>query len=110
MWKLSRVKGPSGVTAEERSDHRMASGKELDWGNEGSLTKFYADDRKGLIDKMVKDGWNPCQTPSEQSKWWDTQKQKRMKKAGILLARQLCVLTEKARASIDKITQSQSRS
>lgn len=70
------------------------SGKDIKAGPPGSLINSYMTDRRSLIDKMQKDGWDVSQSLESQREWLLKQKKEKTKKMGVLLVHQLAGLIE----------------
>ena len=75
---------------------------EVKRGPAGSLIEVYMTDRKELIKRMQKDGWDTSQTLEQQRKWIDKEKRNKTKKIGVLLIHQLAGLIDQVVASTRK--------
>lgn len=75
------------------------SGKDVKMGPPGSLINSYMTDRRSLIDRMQKDGWDVSQSLESQREWVRKQKREKTKKTGVLLVHQLAGLIEQ----VDKV-------
>ncbi|GCC39762.1 hypothetical protein chiPu_0023872 [Chiloscyllium punctatum] len=58
---------------------------DLEWGPEGSLTRFLADENKKVIKAMLRSVWRPADPLDAQQEWWVRQKRDRKEKACILV-------------------------
>ncbi|GCC40842.1 hypothetical protein chiPu_0024706, partial [Chiloscyllium punctatum] len=58
---------------------------DVEWGPEGSLTRFIADENKMVIKAMLRSGWRPADPLDAQWEWWAHQKRDRCEKACILV-------------------------
>ncbi|GCC46542.1 hypothetical protein chiPu_0031020, partial [Chiloscyllium punctatum] len=62
-----------------------SAAEDLDWGPEGSLTRFIADENKKVTKAMLHSGWRPADLLDVQHEWWVRQKKDRYEKACILV-------------------------
>ncbi|GCC43725.1 hypothetical protein chiPu_0027842 [Chiloscyllium punctatum] len=58
---------------------------DLEWGPEGSLPRFIADENKKVIETMLRSGWRPADPLDAQREWWVRQKRDRYEKACVLV-------------------------
>ncbi|GCC43102.1 hypothetical protein chiPu_0027282 [Chiloscyllium punctatum] len=58
---------------------------DLEWGPEGSLTRFIANENKKVIKAMLRSGWRPADPLDAQQEWWVHQKRDRYEKACVLV-------------------------
>ncbi|GCC49111.1 hypothetical protein chiPu_0033673 [Chiloscyllium punctatum] len=58
---------------------------DLEWGPEGSLTHYIADENKKVIKAMLRLGWRPVDPLDAQREWWVRQKRDRYEKACVLV-------------------------
>ncbi|GCC43573.1 hypothetical protein chiPu_0027427, partial [Chiloscyllium punctatum] len=62
-----------------------SAAEDLDWGPEGSLTRFIANENKKVIKAMLHSGWRPADPLDVQRECWARQKKDRYVKACVLV-------------------------